>query len=55
MPGHKLAHFLEEGELLRGTDKPPFAEAWALADAETFAPRHIAHDRLPQEETETQS
>ena len=30
---------LTPGALLTGTDDPRFAEAWAMADAHSFAPR----------------
>lgn len=35
----KLYPSLREGELLDGTDDPRFRDAWALAQAESFAPR----------------
>ncbi len=33
---------MEPGALLLGTDDPRFREAWALADAHSFAPRRLA-------------
>jgi hypothetical protein len=35
---------LEPGELLRGTDDPRFKMAWAMAQAESFAPAILMRD-----------
>ncbi|MCH7510180.1 MAG: FMN-binding glutamate synthase family protein [Proteobacteria bacterium] len=45
-PGHLLHEFLDKGEILAGTEKEPWATAWALADPDTFRPREIAHREL---------
>lgn len=35
----EMYRFLQPGELISGTDHPQFRQAWALAQAESFAPR----------------
>jgi glutamate synthase domain-containing protein 2 len=34
---------LQPGALLRGTDDPRYAEAWAMADASSFQPKRFLH------------
>jgi hypothetical protein len=45
-PGHLLHEFLDNGEILEGTEKQPWATAWALADPDQFRPREISHREL---------
>ncbi len=37
----EMYRFLRPGELLTGTDHPQFRHAWAIASADTFAPREV--------------
>ena len=37
----QIHRFLEPGELLNGTDDPRFAQSWAMARADSFAPASI--------------
>ena len=41
VPGNMARHFLESGELLRGTEDPLFKVNWALAQADSFYPRKL--------------
>jgi glutamate synthase domain-containing protein 2 len=50
-PAHQIVPTLERNALLEGTDTQPFADAWALADPETFRPKDISHRELPSART----